>query len=187
MRRRSKGALKGKKMNPVFGKMYRGSRRLALALVCAASSASAASAALPTQKVLPIELAMEAAKVALAQCQSQGFNVAVAVLDREGGLRLLALSPGVTPLSAELSQRKARSAVMFRTSSAEIGARMTANPGFAKAMSDVEPKMSAAQGAVPIKAGTEFLGAMGISGAPGGDKDEACALAGLKAIADRLN
>lgn len=172
-------------MDPIRGKMYGASLALGLAFACAASGATAAP--LPTQKVLPIELAMEAAKVALAQCQAQGFNIAVAVLDREGSLRLLALSPGVTPLSAELSQRKARSAVMFRTSSAEIGARMTANPGFAKAMADVEPKMSTAQGAVPIKAGTEFLGAMGISGAPGGDKDEACALAGLKSIADRLN
>lgn len=173
-------------MNAIHGKKNGAWQWLGLAFACAASSASAAPAPLPTQKVLPIELALEAAKVALAQCQSQGFNVAVAVLDREGGLRLLALSPGVTPLSAELSQRKARSAVMFRSSSAEVGARMTASPGFAKAMADVDPKMSSAQGAVPIKAGTEFLGAMGISGAPGGDKDEACALAGLKSISDRL-
>jgi len=63
---------------------------------------------------------------------------------------------------------------------------MTANPGFAKAMTDIEPRMSTAQGAVPIKAGTEFLGAMGISGAPGGDKDEACAQAGIAKISDRL-
>jgi uncharacterized protein GlcG (DUF336 family) len=43
-----------------------------------------------------------------------------------------------------------------------------------------------AQGGVPIKAGSEFIGAIGISGAPGGEKDEACALAGITKIADLL-
>jgi uncharacterized protein GlcG (DUF336 family) len=47
--------------------------------------------------------------------------------------------------------------------------------------------MVTALGGVPIKAGKETIGAIGVSGAPGGDKDEACANAGLAKISDRLN
>jgi uncharacterized protein GlcG (DUF336 family) len=44
----------------------------------------------------------------------------------------------------------------------------------------------AAQGALPIKAGDEVIGAVGVSGAPGGEKDEACSKAGIAKVADQL-
>jgi uncharacterized protein GlcG (DUF336 family) len=151
-----------------------------------ATPLAAAPAPLPVRKVLPIELAMDAARLALTTCAGQGYAVAVTVVDREGEVRLLAASPDVSPISVELSQRKARAAALFRARSAEVGTRFQANPGFAQAMTAVEPRLSGAQGAVPILVGEELLGAMGISGAPGGDKDEACVTAGLAAIAGSL-
>src|SRR5688572_11325151 len=120
-------------------------RRLAGLAVLAslmAMPAAAAPAPLPVRKVLPIELAMDAARVALATCAGQGYDVAVAVVDREGEVRLLAASPDVGPISIELSQRKARAAALFRARSAEVGTRFQANPAFAQAMTAVEPRLS---------------------------------------------
>lgn len=154
---------------------------IAVVLAAAAAASSPAS-----QRVLPIGLALEAARTALATCAAQGNAVAVAVIDRNGVLRLLAADPDVNAISIELAQRKARAADMFKIRSAEVGTRFAANPGFAQAMTSVEPRLSGAQGAIPVTAGGEFVAAIGISGAPGGDKDEACAAAGLAAIAERL-
>ena len=158
---------------------------LAMAAI-AVGAAGGAMAALPTRHVLPIALALEASRVALAECTAKGFHVSVAVVDRDGSLRLLAADPDVSPISIELSQRKARTSALFNAKSGDIGARFQASPGFAQSMNNVDGRLSGAQGAVPIMAGGEALGAMGISGAPGGDKDEACVAAGLAAIAGSL-
>lgn len=141
---------------------------------------------LPSRHVLPSSLALEAARVAMASCAAQGFAVAVAIVDRKGELALLAADPDVSPVSVELSQRKARTAALFNARSVEIGQRFQANPGFAQGMAAVDPRLAGAQGAAPIRVGSELIGAMGISGAPGGDKDEACVQAGIAAIAERL-
>jgi uncharacterized protein GlcG (DUF336 family) len=158
----------------------------ALALALAAASPAAAQAPLPTERVLPVQLALEAAGAALAACSAQGYAVAVAVVDRKGSLTLLAADPKVSPISVELAPRKAHTAAVFGAPSGEIAARFRQNPAFAQGMAAVDPKLATAQGGVPIVAGGEMLGAMGISGAPGGDKDEACVMAGLAKIAERL-
>jgi uncharacterized protein GlcG (DUF336 family) len=150
------------------------------------ANAAAGPAALVTQRVLSIELALEATKAAITACSAQGYSIAVAVVDRGGTLKLLAASPDVSPISVELAQRKARTGALFKARSAEIGQRFQAQPGFGQTMNNVDPRLSGAGGAVPIKAGEEVLGAMGISGAPGGEQDEACVNAGLAAIADSL-
>jgi uncharacterized protein GlcG (DUF336 family) len=160
----------------------------AAGLLLAVGSAQAApSAAMPTHRVLPVALALEAARVALATCLAQGNAVAVAVMDRNGELQLMAADPDVSPISIALSQRKAHTAAVFKARSVDVGARFKANPAYEQGMASVDPHLTGAQGAVPIIVGGELVGAMGISGAPGGDKDEACVAAGLAAIADRLH
>lgn len=165
-------------------------KSIVLATFLAGSISGAAAAApepgLPSRHVLPIALALDAAKAALAACSAQGHAVAVAVVDRRGELQLLAADPDVSPISVELSQRKARTAALFDARSVEIGQRFQASPGFAQGMAAVDGRLAGAQGAVPIRLGAELIGAMGISGAPGGDKDEACVQAGLAAIVDHL-
>ncbi len=159
---------------------------LAVAGLANTAMAVAAEPTAPVRRVLPIAVALEAARVALADCAAKGFRVSVAIVDRRGELALLAADPDVSPISVELSQRKARTAALFNTKSGDLGARFQASPGYAAAMTSVEPRLSAAQGAVPIIAGGEMVGAMGISGAPGGDKDEACVAAGLAAVSSAL-
>ena len=87
------------------------------------------------------------------------------------------------PHTAESSRRKAFIAATFGMTSAAFAA-LTANPG-AAGLKDLTGVFALA-GGVPIKAGNDVLGGIGVGGAPGGEKDEACANAGLRQIADQL-
>jgi uncharacterized protein GlcG (DUF336 family) len=90
---------------------------------------------------------------------------------------------GASPHTLENSQRKAYTARTFRITSGEFAQRVTDNPTSGQAnLSGV----IAIQGGLPIKLGEAVIGAVGVSGAPGGEKDEACAKAGLDRIADQL-
>ena len=160
----------------------------AIAALAVLSSFSVALAEpLPTQtfKILPATLAVEAAQAAIASCKSQGYAVSVAVVDRVGDLKLLLVGDGAGALTRSLSRRKAYTAATRRVSTGEL-AKQVATPGaFNPTLYDRQ--LVAVQGGMPIKAGDETIGAIGVSGAPGGDKDEACANAGLAKIADQLN
>jgi len=156
--------------------------------LAALSSISAMAAdPLPTQtfKLLPAALALEAAEAAIASCKGQGYNVAVAIVDRAGDLKLLLVGDGASALGRELSRRKAYTSAMRRITTADL-AKQVATPGaFNPLLYDTQ--LVTAGGGVPIKAGNETIGGIGVGGAPGGDKDEACANAGLAKISDRLN
>lgn len=161
-------------------------RALASILLLPSAAAAQGPAPLEVRHLLPVEAALTAAGATIARCKAGGFEVAVAVLDRDGSVRLLAASPSVRPISIELAQRKARSSVMFQSSSAAFGERKRTNPAFAASMQSVDPRLSGGAGALPIEARGEFLGAIGVSGAPQGTQDEDCARAGLAAIAGTL-
>ena len=157
-----------------------------LSMISAILPAMSAGAAVPTRPVLTTPVLLRLAQVAIDQCAKDGFNVAVAILDRDGNLRLHILTPDVSLFSGELSKRKARTSAMFRVPSIVIAERMKTSPNFLVSAMAIDPNLAAAQGGLPIFAGDELLGAIGISGAPSGDKDEVCAQAGLDAIAPIL-
>jgi uncharacterized protein GlcG (DUF336 family) len=156
--------------------------------LAACSSIDAVAAdPLPTQtfKILPVTLAVEAAEAAMASCKGQGYTITVTIVDRAGDLKLVLVGDGASALSRELSRRKAYTSAQRRVTTADL-AKQVATPGaFNPTLYDTQ--MVTALGGVPIKAGNETIGAIGVSGAPGGDKDEACANAGLAKISDRLN
>jgi uncharacterized protein GlcG (DUF336 family) len=156
-----------------------------IALFSSVNVAPAESLPTETFKILPAALAVEVAQAAVAACKSQGYDVSVAIVDRAGDLKLLLVGDGARALTRSLSRRKAYTSAMRRTSTGEL-AKMVAAPG-AFDPTKYDGRMVAVQGALPIKVGNEIIGAVGVSGAPGGDKDEACANAGLAKIADRLN
>jgi uncharacterized protein GlcG (DUF336 family) len=159
----------------------------AAALVITAGMEARAADPLPseTHKVLPLALAIEAAQGAIAQCKTQGYNVAVSIVERTGAPQLLLVENGTGVLPRQLSGRKAYTAAVRGLPTGEL-AKLVAQPGaFNPTLYDTE--MVTAQGGLPIKVGKETIGGIGVSGAPGGDKDEACAGAGLEKIADRLN
>ncbi len=142
---------------------------------------------LPTEtfKMLPAALAVEAGQAAIASCKTQGYNVSAAIVDRAGDLKLLLVGDGAGAITRSLSRRKAYTAAMRRVSSGELAKQVAAPGAFNPTLYDRQ--LVALAGALPIKVGEETIGAIGVSGAPGGDKDEACANAGIAKITDRLN
>jgi len=153
----------------------------ALTAVCVI--ATPASAELLTQKLLSAPLALAIAQTAYETCAQQGHHVSVTVVGMEGETLVAVRGDGSAPHTFENSQRKAYTARTFRAPSGEFAQRVKDNPTTgAVHLSGV----IAAQGALPIKVGDAVIGAVGVSGAPGGDKDEACAKAGIDKVADQL-
>jgi len=160
----------------------------ALAAPCAALAQ-----ALVTQRSISVDAAQEAATAALAQCRKGGHQVSVTVLDRFARTRVILNDDGANPHSFEHSLRKAYTALTYRTPSGEYGKRAVANPtGIGALHLD---KITTAAGGLPIRAGKEVVGSIGVSGSPGvpgsapgsgGDADAACAQAGLDHIAPKL-
>ncbi len=148
-----------------------------------AAAAFAEPATFATRSLTP-EAALKAAQAALAKCRSQGYQVAVTVVDRAGLAQVLLRDRFAGPHTPTLSADKAWSALTFRTNTSEL--EKLTRPG--QPMSGLRGvrRMTAIGGGVMIEAGGSLLGAIGVSGAPGGDVDETCALAGLKAIAEDL-
>jgi uncharacterized protein GlcG (DUF336 family) len=153
----------------------------ALAVLCVI--ATPASAELLTQKLLSAPLALTIAQTAYETCAQQGHHVSVTIVGLEGETLVAVRGDGSAPHTFENSQRKAYTARTFRAPSGEFAQRVKDNPTTgAVHLSGV----IAAQGALPIKVGDAVIGAVGVSGAPGGDKDEACAKAGVDKVADQL-
>jgi uncharacterized protein GlcG (DUF336 family) len=144
---------------------------------------SPAGAQLLSEKALSATMAMAIAQTALETCTKQGYHVSVHVLGRNGEILVAVRGDNAPPHTMENSQRKAYTARTFRIPSGEFAQRVKDNP----TLSAVHlTGIIAAQGALPIKVGDEVIGAVGVSGAPGGEKDEACAKAGIDKVADQL-
>lgn len=154
-----------------------------LAAAAAALGASAQTASFETRSLTP-EAALTAARAALEHCRKGGFQVAVAVVDRAGVLQVMLRDRYGGAHTVEMAQNKAWTAASFKTSTAALAAQT--QPG--KPMSGVRnlPRVIAAGGGRAVEAGGQLLGGIGVSGAPGGEADDACAQAGIAAIADAL-
>ncbi|HEY6259270.1 MAG TPA: heme-binding protein [Xanthobacteraceae bacterium] len=165
------------------------SNTLAVAAALAACTGINAWAADPlpveTHKVLTAALAVEAAQAAIAACKAQGYNVTVTVADRLGTPKVVIVRDGPPGVGTEVTRRKAYTAAVQRVSTADFTKRVSTpgafNPG------QFDSQLATGAGGVPIKIGEDTIGGIAVGGAPGGDKDEACAVAGIEKIKDRLN
>jgi uncharacterized protein GlcG (DUF336 family) len=145
--------------------------------------ATPASAQLLTHKDLSLAAALTIATTAAETCKGQGNRVSVTVVGRNGEIIVQLRGDDASPHTIENSQRKAYTSRTFRIPSGEFAQRVKDNPTMGLVhLSGV----IAAQGALPIKSGDDVIGAVGVSGSPGGDKDEVCAKAGLDKAADQL-
>jgi len=142
-----------------------------------------ASAQLIEHKDLSLAAALAIATTAAEHCKAEGNAVAVAVVGREAQLLVHLRGDGSPPHSMENSYRRAYTALTYRRPSGEVEKRVRADP--ADQLTRLEHVM-AAQGGLPIVVDGEVIGAVAVSGAPGGDKDEACARAGLDKVASGL-
>ena len=130
------------------------------------------------------DMALIMAQTAIEHCRQDNFKVGVSVVDRGGHVLVTLRDHGAAHHTVELAQRKAYTARIFRQTSKEFSQRLRDNP--ISAGLGTTSGVLASVGGLPIKVGDEVIGGIGVSGAPGGDRDEACARAGLAKVADQL-
>lgn len=157
---------------------------IAVGLCLALPALAQSQAATFEIKALTPETALAAAQAALASCRTQGYQVGVAVVDRSGLTQVFLRDRFAGAHTLDVATNKAWTAASFRTSTLELAAE--SQPG--RPMSGIRstPRMLAVGGGVVIEGGGSIYGAIGVSGAPGGEADDACARAGIKAIADKI-
>ena len=157
---------------------------LVVVIVVAAGSAGAQDATYSVKLMTP-ETALKAAQAALKKCRDDGFQVAVAVVDRSGVTQALLRDRFAGPHTVSMAVDKAWTAVSFRTSTAELA--NATQPGSPQSGIRHRPRVAAVAGGLMIEGGGALVGGIGVSGAPGGDRDEVCAKAGIAAIQDSVD
>ena len=156
-------------------------RLAGIGLACAL--VAPASAQLLARKDLSAAMAIAIAQETLATCKTNGFSVSVAVGGRNGELLVHVRGDGTGPHTMENSFKKAFTSRTFRIPSGEMEERLKKNPQMG---AQYLTGFTTGRGALPIKVGEETIGAVGASGAPGGEKDEACVKAGIDKVAADL-
>ncbi|MEO8751819.1 MAG: heme-binding protein [Casimicrobiaceae bacterium] len=154
------------------------------ALGAALATAAGAEKMLTSYPTITAFAALEAAQAALARCQKDGFTVAVAVVDRNGQPLAVLRDNLAGAHTSQAAIGKAYTAVTFRTDTTELAA--TTQAGKAQSGLRALPNVVAIGGGLPMRAKGSLVGGIGVSGAPGGDADEACAQAGIAAVSDAL-
>ncbi|CAN7417549.1 heme-binding protein [Bradyrhizobium sp. LjRoot220] len=149
------------------------------------STASPAQESLITYKSLAPAIALELAQSTLANCQQRGYQVAVAVVDRFGVVQVILRDRYAGAHTPATASGKAWTAATFRSSTSNLFA--ISQPGMMQAGIRNLPGAVVIGGGLVIEAGGSLVGAIGVSGAPGGDADEACAKAGIDAIQSKLD
>lgn len=152
--------------------------------VCFLPWASAEASATFSTKQLTLETAQKAAQAALNACRKEGAQVAVAVVDRVGVTQVMLRDRFAGAHTPDTATNKAWTSASFKISTTDLGKET--EPG--KPSSGIRnlPRVVTVGGGLMIQAGGTMLGAIGVSGAPGGPMDELCAQAGIKAIADDI-
>ncbi|MGB5405798.1 MAG: heme-binding protein [Thiogranum sp.] len=147
------------------------------------SSTAISGSSVVDARLMTLELASTIARAAVASCADTGYEVSAVVVDRSGAPQVVMRDVFASRFTIEIAERKANAVILagvssseFRVNRAEIVAEMNEVDG-----------ILVLDGAVPIRAGGALLGAVGVSGAPGGDKDEACAKAGVNRVQEQLD
>lgn len=135
-------------------------------------------------KVMTPETALKAALAAQKKCRDSGFQATVAVVDRSGVVQVLLRDRFAGPHTTDMAVAKAYTAVSFRTNTTELAA--ASQPGRPQSGIRNRPGIAAVGGGLMIEAGGSLLGGIGVSGAPGGKEDDACAAAGIAAIREDI-
>lgn len=135
-----------------------------------------------TTKNIGMELARDLANQAVLECRAAGYQVSAVVVDRNGILRAAIRDDLAARFTLQIAEQKANAAVMSGIKSSE----------FRKNRGDIRPEMNHVEGilmmegGIPVSASGARIGAIGVSGAPGGDKDEICAQQAIKKLEERI-
>jgi len=140
---------------------------------------------LVTYKSLSPAVALELAQATLTSCQQRGYQVAVAVVDRFGVVQVVLRDRYAGAHTPTTASGKAWTAATFRSSTSNLFT--ISQPGMMQAGIRNLAGVVVIGGGLVVEAGGSLVGAIGVSGAPGGDADEACAKAGIDAIQSKLD
>ena len=160
------------------------SKSAILAAALTALAAPCAAQGVVMVRDVSYDMALVMATTAIEHCRSMNFKVGVSVVDRGGHVLVTLRDHGAAHHTIELAQRKAYTSRVFRQSSKDFSQRLRDNP--ISAGLGTTSGVVATVGGLPIKVGDETIGGIGVSGAPGGQNDEACAQAGIAKVADQL-
>ena len=162
--------------------IFRTAAASALVATLFAAGNAVAQQGIVSERSISANAALELATTSLEKCRADGYKVTITVLNRHARTAVVVSDDSVNPHTIENSMRKAYTAFTTRAPSGEMAKR--AQPGLGGFM-QLE-RITSIEGGLPIFAGRELIGSVGISGAPGGDKDAACAQAGIDKIARSL-
>jgi len=135
-----------------------------------------------TTKTIGMELARDIASAAVIECRNQGYQVTAVVVDRNGNVKAVLRDDLASRFSIQIAEEKANSVVMSGINSGT----------FRDSRPDIRPELNHVrglimmQGGLPIISAGSRIGAVGVSGAPGGEKDEVCAQHALDTVTERL-
>jgi uncharacterized protein GlcG (DUF336 family) len=149
-----------------------------LLAVSAPAAAEEAGLTVPLKR-LTLETAGKVAHAAIDACRKQGIQIGVTVVDRDGLVQVVLRDTIAAQITVPISRQKAFTAVNFNAPTSQLGDRADTPIGRIDGL-----VMS--PGGLPIQAGGQLLGGVGVSGAPSGKTDEACAQAGVDAVAEDL-
>jgi len=155
-------------------------RPVRLALLASASifvAAPALAQAPQVEKNVSMAMTIAIIQGAIEQCTKDGYKVTVTVVDKGGNVAGQVRGDGTGPHTMEFSRLKAYTARTRNQTSLETMKQME-TMGFLRQI----PGVVGVGGGVPIRAGNETIGGVGVSGAPGGEKDEVCANAGIAKV-----
>jgi uncharacterized protein GlcG (DUF336 family) len=152
----------------------------------------------PSADVIPLSVVNEWADATIASCDAAGYKVTATFMNADFGIKLVKRADGAREMTVDVARRKAYTVIKTGMSSGEFGASVALPAGTPAAApvaglpglppgENVDKNLIVWAGALPVKIGAKIVGAVSVSGAPGGDKDEACAKAGLAKIAGKLN
>lgn len=157
---------------------------LALGLITATAAFAASAQTVRTEKNISLALANQIAAATVAACAANNHHVTAAVVDRAGTLRALHRADNAGPHTVGAAQAKAFTSASARANTTTMLENVQKNPG-AQTLVDI-PGFLVLGGGVPVRAGDEVIGAVGVAGAPGGHLDEQCAVAALNQVAEQL-
>lgn len=155
---------------------------LSLLVLASVFTSNAYSADIITQKNIGLAAANEIAMSSIEACRKGGYNVSAVVVDKHGNVRSVMRDDLAAKYTIEIAQRKANMVIMSGIAS---GAFRDARRDIQQELNHIDG-LIVMEGGLPIQAGGSMIGAVGVSGAPGGEKDAACAAEALDKISDRL-
>lgn len=160
------------------------SRTIAITLSLLTFTSAQAAEGTVTFEVLTPEAALQAARAALENCRASGYQVAVAVVDRFGGVQVVLRDQLASPRTVNTAVGKARTAAGFRTNTSEM-VSITAQGNPQAGIRNL-PGVIVIGGGLLIEAAGSLVAGIGVSGAPGPHLDDTCAQAGIDNIEDLL-